>query len=89
MPDWKQSLANNGANGNVLTAAYLDMIRAEQILWDTVAAGTLLLTNIVGNVVWNPTAAVGEGPYTYGKTYWITGLVINALPAGNVQITVV
>jgi len=73
----------------VLTAAYLDMIRAEQILWDTVAAGTLLLTNIVGNAVWNPTAAAGEGPYTYGKVYWITGLVINTLPAGNVQVTVV
>ena len=89
LPDAKRALANNGANGNVLTAAYLDMIRAEQILWDTVAAGTLLLTNIVGNTVWNPTAAAGEGPYTYGKVYWIMGLVINTLPAGNVQVTVV
>src|SRR6267142_6517568 len=39
IPDYKNTLANNAANGNVLTAAYLDVIRAEQILWDKTGAG--------------------------------------------------
>jgi hypothetical protein len=90
IPDWKRTLANAGAAGNVLSAAYLDNIRAEQILWDQTSAGqTLLLTNIVGNTVWNPHTTIADTPYTYGKVLWIEGLVINTLPASsNVQITV-
>lgn len=85
------NLAANGASGNSLSAAYLPMIRCEQILWNNpTAAATLLLTDTNGNIVWNPTAgAAGTvGPYTYGKVYWIEGLVINALPNGNVQLTI-
>jgi len=92
IPDYKRTLANNGANGNVLTAAYMDIIRAEQILWDSPGtAAVLLLTDVNGNVVWNPTASTadpGGGSLTYGKTYFIRGLVINTLPSGTVQITV-
>jgi hypothetical protein len=90
IPAGKSNLANAGAVGNVLTAAYLDNIRAEQILWDQTSAGqTLLLTNIVGNTVWNPHTTIADTPYTYGKVLWIEGLVINILPAtSNVQITV-
>jgi hypothetical protein len=84
--------AAGGAAGNMLTAAYLDMIRAEQILWQPSAASqTLLLTDVNGNIVWNPTsgATADFAPFTYGKVYWIRGLVINTLPAtGYVQITV-
>jgi hypothetical protein len=91
VPDWKRTLANAGATGNVLSAAYLDNIRAEQVLWDQTSAGTsLLLTNLVGNTVWNPHATLADQPFTYGKLFWIEGLVINTLPAGsNLQITVV
>jgi|SRR5882757_2081986 len=91
IPDGKSALANNGANGNVLSAEYLDNIRAEQMLWDQTTAGTsLLLTNLVGNTVWNPHATLADQPYNWGKTWWIEGLVINTLPAGsNLQITVV
>jgi hypothetical protein len=91
IPEWKSNLANAGALGNVLSAAYLDMIRAEQMLWDQTTAGsTLLLTNIVGNTVWNPHATLADQPFTYGKVFWIEGLVINTLPASsNLQITVV
>jgi hypothetical protein len=90
VPDGKRTLASAGAAGNVLTAAYLDMVRAEQMLWDVALAGTLLLTNIVGNLVWNPIAAAGQGPYTYGKTFYIEGLVINTFAiAGTLQITIV
>jgi hypothetical protein len=92
IPSYKHLLVNNGANGNVLTAAYLDIVRAEQILWDSPAAdATLLLTDVNGNVVWNPTSSTvdpGAGSYTYGKTYFIRGLVINTLPSGTVQVTV-
>jgi len=90
IPGYKSTLANNGANGNVLTAAYLDIIRAEQILWDKTGAGeTLLLTDVSGNTVWNPHTTIADAPYTYGKVFYIRGLVINTLPgAGNVQITV-
>jgi hypothetical protein len=91
VPDWKRSLASAGAGGNVLTAAYLDMMRAEQILWDqTTAATSLLLTNIVGNTIWNPHATLADQPYTYGKVFFTEGLVINTLPSGsNLQITIV
>lgn len=87
-----RGLANAGAVGNMLTVAYLDMIRAEQILWQpSAAAQTLLLTDVFGDIVWNPTsqATADFAPFTYGKVYWIRGLVINTLPAtGYVQITV-
>jgi hypothetical protein len=89
VPDWKRSLANAGAAGNVLTAAYLDLVRAEQLLWDTVGAGPLLVTNIVGNIIWNPQAIAGQGPYTYGKTFFVEGLVLNTIPSGILQITIV
>jgi hypothetical protein len=89
VPDGKLTLANNGANGNVLTAEYLDLVRAEQLLWDTVGAGPLLVTNIVGNIIWNPQAAAGQGPYSYGKTFFVEGLVLNTIPSGTLQITIV
>jgi hypothetical protein len=89
VPDGKLTLANAGATGNVLTAIYLDMVRAEQLLWDTSGAGTLLVTNIVGNIIWNPTAVAGQGPYTYGKTFFVEGLVLNTIPSGVLQITIV
>lgn len=90
LPEWKSNLANSGAVGNVLTAAYLDELRADQALWDQTTAGTsLLLTNLVGNTVWNPHATLADQPYNYGKLLWTEGLVINTLPAGsNLQITV-
>lgn len=89
VPDWKRTLANAGATGNVVTAIYLDLVRAEQLLWDTVGAGPLLVTNLVGNIIWNPQAVAGQGPYTYGKTFFVDGLVLNTIPSGTLQITVV
>lgn len=88
-----RGLANTGATGNMVTAAYLDMIRAEQILWQPNAGtDTLSLTDIAGNIVWHPiipAAAPPQGLYTYGKVFWIRGLVINAFTGtGNLQITV-
>jgi hypothetical protein len=84
------SSVNSGAVGNVLTAAYLAMIRAEQITWSGAAAGdTLLLTDAQGNTIWNPTAAVADSPYVSAKVFWVgRGLVINALPHGNLQMTI-
>jgi hypothetical protein len=89
IPEWKSNLANAGAAGNVLSAEYLDLVRAEQLLWDTVGAGPLLVTNLVGNIIWNPQAVAGQGPYTYGKTFFVDGLVLNTIPSGTLQITVV
>lgn len=89
IPDWKRSLANAGAAGNVLTAIYLDIVRMEQLLWDTTGAGPLLITNIFGNTEWNPQAVAGQGPYTYGKLFSVEGLVLNTIPSGLLQITVV
>jgi hypothetical protein len=93
-----RGLANTGATGNLLTpVAYLGgSVRAEQIYWQpSVAADTLLLTDVFGNTIWNPKTTQGAtggsfGPYAYGKIYWIAnGLVINTLPAANtVQITI-
>jgi len=88
-----RGLANTGATGNMLTpVAYLDMIRAEQILWQPAAAGdTLSLTDVFGNQVWKPVAGATASfePEVYGKVYWIRGLVINTFTgAGNLQITI-
>ena len=92
-----RGLANTGATGNLVTVAYLGgSVRAEQIYWQpSVAADTLLLTDVAGNTIWNPKTTQGAtggsfGPYAYGKVYWIAnGLVINTLPAANtVQITI-
>jgi len=90
IPAWKSTLANAGAGGNVLTAAFLDNIRAEQGLWDQApAASTLLLTNLVGNTVWNPHATLADQPYNSAKILWFEGLVINTLPApSNLQLTI-
>jgi hypothetical protein len=91
LPDYKRTLGNNGANGAVLTAAYLDMIRAEQMLWDANSATTsLLLTDINGNIVWNPTPAGANDQPTSAKVWEIRGLVLNTIPATSVlQMTVV
>jgi hypothetical protein len=91
MEGWQANLAANGANGNVLSVAYPMKIRIEQALWNNpTAAGALLITDVNGNLVWNPTAGAAgtTGPYTYGKLYWIDGLVINALPSGTLQLTI-
>lgn len=83
------NLAANGANGNVLTVAYPYKIRAEQIIWSASAAGTVTLTDTNGNTVWTYTTASDDPePTTYGKVYWIDGLVINALPNGTLSVTV-
>lgn len=79
-------LPNSGAEGNVLTAVYLAMIRAEQILWYCPSLNAnLLLTDVAGNQVYS--AAIGSvapnGPFTYGKLFWISGLVINTFSGGQ------
>jgi hypothetical protein len=87
-----RGLANTGATGNMVTAAYLDNIRAEQVLWQPNAnTDTLSLTDVAGNLVWHPIIAAASPPglYSYGKVFWIHGLVINALTGtGSLQITV-
>jgi len=90
IPGYKHLLANSGAEGNVLSVAYMDIIRCEQILWDQTSAGTsLLLTDVNGFTIWNPHTTVADAPYTYGKVFFVRGLVINTLPAGsNVQMTI-
>jgi len=86
-PD-QATLANNGANGAVYTVAYRELIEVTQMLWDgPTATNVLLLTDINGRLVWNPTAVTG-GPYTYMKAFPINGLVINALPSGTLQISI-
>lgn len=93
-------LPNSGAEGTVFTAVYLAMIRAEQILWYcTSLNASLLLTDVAGHQVYS--AAIGNiaptGPFTYGKLFWISGLVINTFagtaltpidPASLLQITI-
>lgn len=84
----QSSLANGGAVGNVLAAAYMQEVEVTQMLWDSpAAAGVLLLTDLTGRTVWNPTAVTG-GTLTYAKVFPIMGLVINALPSGTLQVSV-
>ena len=87
--DQRAALGNVGAVGNVLSVAYLgNLARIEQMLWDgPTAAQTLLVTDVAGNLLWNPTAVTG-GTYTYGKLFWVNGLVINTLGSGTLQVTI-
>ena len=81
-------LANNGANGNVVTLIYRELIEVTQMLWDgPTATDVLSLTDQFGRLVWNPTAVTG-GSYTYMKAFPINGLCINALPSGKLQISI-
>jgi len=77
----------SGAVGSVYTVAYPYKIRCEQIQWSA-AAGTLTLTDTNGNLIWTYTTPGADDYYTYGKVYWVDGLVINALPAGTLIMTV-
>lgn len=79
-------LANNGANGNVLTLAYRELIEVTQMLWDAIT-GTLLITDQFGRTVWNPTAGA-SGPATYMKAFPINGLVLNTIGSGTLQISI-
>ena len=82
------ALANNGANGNIYTVAYPELIEVTQILWNgPTATNVLSLTDMMGREVWNPVALTG-GTLTYMKAFPIFGLVVNALPSGTVQISV-
>lgn len=89
--DWRSSLANAGAQGNVLSILFpqlAQLIEVTQMLWDSpTATQTLLLTDVMGRTVWNPTAVTG-GTLTYAKVFPISGLVINSLGSGTLQISV-
>jgi len=82
------ALANNGANGNVLTAAYMQLIEVTQMLWDGATTGSLLITDLTGRIVWNPTSPALSGTLTYMKAFPIFGLVINTLGTGTLHISV-
>ncbi len=79
-------LANNGANGNVVTLIYRELIEVTQMLWDA-TTGTLLVTDQFGRTVWNPTAGA-SGPATYMKAFPINGLVLNTIGSGILQISI-
>jgi len=86
--DWRSSLANAGAAGNVLTLLYPDLIDVTQMLWDgPTTGGVLLVTDANGRTVWNPTAVTG-GSLTYMKAFPVAGLVLNAMPTGVLQISI-
>lgn len=83
------NLAANGANGNVLSVAYPYKVRIEQLVWQQAGSGAVLqVTDTNGNPIWQQTAAAADQTYTYGKLYWVDGIVLNALPSGIVLVTV-
>ena len=92
MSDKFIGLGNSNASGYVYTAAYLEPIRIEQLLWQSPgASATVFLTDVFGNQVYANTTIASTGQdevFTYGKLYWIRGLVINTLSSGTVQITI-
>lgn len=81
-------LANAGAGGNSLSVAYPYKVRIEQLIWQDATAAQLTVTDTNGFIVWSYLPAAIGGVYTYGKLYWVDGLVLNALPAGILQATI-
>jgi hypothetical protein len=85
---WQILLANAGAGGNSLSVAYAMKVRIEQILWNNPTAATaLLITDTNGFIVWNPESVTG-GTLTYGKIFWVDGIVLNTIGSGTVQMTI-
>jgi hypothetical protein len=86
--DWRSTLANAGAAGNVFSMLYQDLIDVTQMLWDNpTAADVLNVTDSVGRTVWTATAVAG-GSLNYMKAFPINGLVLNAMPHGTLQISI-
>lgn len=89
--DWRSSLANAGAQGNVLSILFpqlAQLIEVTQMLWDSPTANNVLnVTDVMGRPVWNPTAVTG-GSLTYMKAFPISGLVLNAIPSGVLQVSI-
>lgn len=84
----QSTLANNGANGNVLTAEYMGNIEVTQMLWDGATTGSLLVTDLSGTTVWNPSSPAFSGTLTYMKAFPVAGLVLNTITSGLLQISV-
>jgi hypothetical protein len=85
------NLAANGANGNVLTVAYPFKVRIEQMSWVAApASSTLLITDTNGNIVWTyTTSSTADQVYTYGKLYWVDGLVMNTVPSASTVLATI
>jgi hypothetical protein len=80
---------NSGAVGTAYTVAYAWKVRIEQLTWQNATISTTLTINDTnGNLVWTQTAGQADGTYTYGKLYWVDGLVLVAIPNGTVIITI-
>jgi hypothetical protein len=87
--DYRSTLANLGAVGNVLNMAYDQDIDVTQMLWDSPTTGAaMVLTDRAGRTVWAPTSSGTAGSLTYMKAFPMFGLVINTLPSGTLQISV-
>jgi hypothetical protein len=83
------NLAASSGHGDVYVIAYPFKVRAEQILWNSSAAGTVTINDVNGNLVWSyTTASADPEPNTYGKVYWFDGVVLAALPNGTVLMTI-
>lgn len=69
-----------GATGSLSVCQYPNMVRAEDIKWDKVAASAVLdVRDRNGNIVWQATqpSTINVPPnYNRGKVYWINGLTL-------------
>lgn len=82
-----QGLGAGGA-GTTGLPVYKDMIRGEDMSWqDATAADTIIVRDINGNLIWKATAPT-TGNYSRSKPYWIRGIWIQALPSGDLVLTV-
>jgi hypothetical protein len=83
------NLAASTGHGSAYTVAYYDKARIEQILWSSTAAGTVTINDVNGNLIWTyTTAAADPEPVSYGKVFWVDGVVIISLPNGTVTMTI-
>lgn len=85
------TFASSGASGNVLTVAYPYKVRIEQMSWVAApASSTITITDTNGNLVWTyTTSATADQVYTYGKLYWVDGLVLNSIPSGSTVLATI
>lgn len=85
----QSTLANATAFGSAYAAAYMQLVEVTQMLWDTPTANSkLLVTDLVGRVLWNPTAPNAGGSLTYMKAFPVFGLVVPLIGSGTLQVSV-
>lgn len=82
------ALGAGGAGVTGKPAYWTGLIRGEDMSWQDATAGdTIIVKNINDGLIWKATAPT-TGNYSRSKPFWVEGIWIQALPSGDLVLTV-